>query len=501
MTPTRDLARSLLGPAAVFAFAVVVHYDVLSFALLGWDTYATILASRIESGADLAGTFTELMMDGKLETGDFYRPVGNLSIAVDYALWGLEPFGYQLTHLLLFGACAAGIFAVARKLLEPGGGWLAPLVGAAFFVLHPLVLSVLPIVARRTELLAALFVLSALLVLPTRAADDCGPARPWAISVLAVLAFGSKESGLVVLPLLLVALWTTREDLEPAQRMRCAVRTLGPSALLCSVAFAVRMAVIGGLGGYDEPAAGSYLVRLFDGLQGYTSLLGMTSPWDTWRPAALLGTATVVGATALGLGAAWLGPASMRAEAQGSGPLMLVGATWLVLQVVVAANSVEFSPRYAFSALAGASLMLAAFVEAGRRLVEVGSGSARAVGLTLLVLAVTFAIGGLRGSPAWRDYSWLAEASRILHEELAALASELEKDPPEGPRRFSVQRQVVIRDRGVDNAWMLAPWSVQSWVDLAFPDLRLRVEFDNYKPRSPKYWHLVMEPAPERGGD
>jgi len=119
--------RNALGALLVFACAFVLHIDNLDNELLGWDTYATIIASRIESWADLWGTFSEVMMDGRLPFGDFYRPVGNLFIALDYAIWDLEPFGYQLTNLALWSLSASLVYLLARRLIGHGA-ILAPIV-------------------------------------------------------------------------------------------------------------------------------------------------------------------------------------------------------------------------------------------------------------------------------------------------------------------------------------------------------------------------------------
>lgn len=505
-----DLARDGVLAAGVFALAAWVHRGVLALALLGWDTYSTILASRIESVDDFTGTFTELMMDGQLPAGEFYRPVGNLSIAVDYAIWGLEPFGYQLTHLLLFAACAATTCLVARRLLGRGDALVGPVVGALFYALHPLVLSVLPVVARRTELLSALFILCALLLLPLSTDASHRRARGWGAGTLVALSFASKESGLVGLPILFVAFFTAQRALAPSDRARAALSATLPALVLCTFAFAIRMAVIGGLGGYYEPPAGTYLARLAGGLIGYSSLLGMTSPWDGSTATALLGTASILALAALALAsplaARWVGRARRDEPGARGGwdeatsrawPLAVVGSTWIALQVAIAGNSIEFSPRYAFGMLAGTSLLLAAAVEAGWRAARRARGRSRQLGRVQLVVAALVMAGGLRGSPAWHDYPGLREASRIEEADLAGLETMLESDPPTRRRAFSVQRLVAIHDRAVDHAWMLAPWSAQAWADLRFPELGMRIEQDDTRPRSPKIWHLAVSPPAE----
>src|SRR4029078_696862 len=47
-----------------------------------------------------------------------FRPVINLSYALDRALWGVGPFGYHLTNLALHAIAVLLLFALLRRLLE-----------------------------------------------------------------------------------------------------------------------------------------------------------------------------------------------------------------------------------------------------------------------------------------------------------------------------------------------------------------------------------------------
>ena len=61
-------------------------------------------------------------------------PVTWLTLGPDYALWGMNPFGYHLGNLLLHAANAALFYLVARRLLDaalPPAGDSARRLGAA----------------------------------------------------------------------------------------------------------------------------------------------------------------------------------------------------------------------------------------------------------------------------------------------------------------------------------------------------------------------------------
>ena len=137
-----------------------------------------------------------------MATDGLYRPVTTLSFLVDHAVLGDgdRPRGYHVTNLVLHLACVALVWALVRRL--GGRAWPA-LVAAAIVGLHPIVTEAVTNVVGRADLLATLGMLVALLC------HARGPARggwPWTLGVVAgaVVAFGSKESGLV-LPVVLVA--------------------------------------------------------------------------------------------------------------------------------------------------------------------------------------------------------------------------------------------------------------------------------------------------------
>lgn len=88
------------------------------------------------------------------------RPVWILSLLIDKALWGAEPWGYHLTNLLLHGANGVLLYALARAL--GAHGWLA-LLASLVFVLHPIQTEAVNCISFRSDLLALMFMLSSLL--------------------------------------------------------------------------------------------------------------------------------------------------------------------------------------------------------------------------------------------------------------------------------------------------------------------------------------------------
>ncbi len=89
-----------------------------------------------------------------------YVPLVPLSFSLEYALWGLNPFGYHLTNLLLHLGNSLLVFVLVLRL---SGHLLAALVASLFFGIHPLHVESVAWVTERKDMLSTLFFLGALL--------------------------------------------------------------------------------------------------------------------------------------------------------------------------------------------------------------------------------------------------------------------------------------------------------------------------------------------------
>ncbi len=487
---------NLLGALFVFAAAFVLHINNLDNALLGWDAYATIIASRIGSSADLWGTFSEVMMDGRLPVGDFYRPVGNLFIAFDHAIWGLEPFGYQLTNLVLWSLSAALIFLLARRLLGEGA-ILGPVVAVVFYILHPSALSILSYAARRTETLQIVFILLALISLPVSAGERKAP-RHLLAGLFAALAVGSKETGIIVLPLAFIHQFLTLERSVVFDRAVAAFRAVVPAGILIVGVLGARLAVIGGMGGYHMAASTSLIERLVTFLPRYLQTVAVTG---TFGRSSATGFFLFVFLLALVSVVVWLLLASRRwtrGQRRCVVGLGAVGVFWLLCQIGLACMSFQFSARYVVGMVAGLALVIAALVE-GVLIIRTIKGAATRPVLAFAAASMAVAMmPGLAGSTLWYDYPGLAEASRIQKSELQVLAEGIRMNPPQRPTTVTVRRQVGIMDDAVDHAWMLSPWGLQAWLEMSFPGTPIQVGLDNNARPSRSHWNLVLIPVQKR---
>ncbi len=126
-----------------------------------------------------------------------FRPVRSASYAMDYALSGLDPWGYHLINISLHGLSAVCVYLIARTLFASP---LAALCAALLFAVHPIQTESVTYLSGRRDVLSGLFVLIGFY----RFVRYRQSHRVWDLVLtilLCPLAFFTKESG-IILPLL-----------------------------------------------------------------------------------------------------------------------------------------------------------------------------------------------------------------------------------------------------------------------------------------------------------
>lgn len=171
------------------------------------------------------GAFSRLL--GLGEGPLTYRPVRNLSYALDHRIWELEPAGYHLTNVFLHGACGFLVLLLARRLgLSPPGVIVATLL----FVVHPVqVDSVTYISGRRDVLFTFFYLLGLMAFLEFRRGSRIAG---FGLIACYVLSLFTKEMGITLPAVCLVLDW-----LAPGER--CRSRWIHPLLLVIGAVFGV----------------------------------------------------------------------------------------------------------------------------------------------------------------------------------------------------------------------------------------------------------------------
>src|SRR5215475_2904731 len=144
--------------ALLLAVAVATYWNALDAPFVWDDDIAITTNSSIH---DITTS-----LNPPIETPVSGRPVVNLSLALNYAFDGLNPFGYHGLNLGIHVACALLLFGVVRRTLRresaasgigsPDGVALA---AALVWMVHPLLSETIDYTTQRSESLMGLFFL------------------------------------------------------------------------------------------------------------------------------------------------------------------------------------------------------------------------------------------------------------------------------------------------------------------------------------------------------
>jgi len=141
--------------------------------------------------------------------GSRFRPLVNLTYAVDYALWQLQPTGYHWTSVLLHALNVLLLYALLATLDRRATAATADaqrsvaFVASSLFAVHPLLSEAVGYVSGRAELLSTCFFLGALLSLRNSVTRSDRSLLLLGIG-LGIGAMASKETG-AMLPIVFLA--------------------------------------------------------------------------------------------------------------------------------------------------------------------------------------------------------------------------------------------------------------------------------------------------------
>ncbi len=211
-----------LTPTLIALATVAVFLSSLQNGFVNWDDEKNLVDNPFYRGlgwAQLRWMFTTFHMG-------HYQPLSWVTFGLDYLLWGMNPFGYHLTSLLIHAANAVFSYFIAMRLIslaytipEGSGGWalwVAAGFAALFFSIHPLRVESVAWATERRDVLSGLFLLcTVLLYLRAAGVENRGSRRLWlgASVGVYVLSLLSKAVG-ITLPAVLLVL-----DVYPLRRL------------------------------------------------------------------------------------------------------------------------------------------------------------------------------------------------------------------------------------------------------------------------------------------
>jgi len=211
-----------LMPLFIVLLTVAVFLPVLENGFVDWDDKENFLENHNYRGLgwqQLRWMFTTFHMG-------HYQPLSWVTLGLDFLLWGMNPFGYHLTNLLLHAVNAVLFYfltyrllslAVAATISQELSLRISAGLATLFFAIHPLRVESVAWATERRDILSALFFLLTIhLYLWANGGAQSSRTRMWRLSgslVVYGLSLLSKAAGMT-LPVVLLVL-----DVYPLRRL------------------------------------------------------------------------------------------------------------------------------------------------------------------------------------------------------------------------------------------------------------------------------------------
>ncbi len=212
-----------------------------------WDDEILIVNNHlIESWSSAPALFTQsrfqLQDQGMLGSG-YYRPLISLSCVIDYSIWGLRPWGFHLTNVLIHCLNVLLFFHFFRKTFQDER---AVFLAALLYAVSPLHTNAVSYIMGRTDLFATLFFLGAMLMYRSFRRPAEGRKNRYLVATLVFfcLSLLCKESA-VTLPVVAILYDACFTDLFKREKFRwAALGAYIPFAVILVGYFFLRSLVI-----------------------------------------------------------------------------------------------------------------------------------------------------------------------------------------------------------------------------------------------------------------
>ena len=209
---------SWLIPLATTVATVAVFLPALRGDFVNWDDGKNFLENPHYRGLgrnELSWMFTTFHMG-------HYQPLSWVTLGLDYLFWGMNPFGYHLTNIVLHAANALLFYFLSTRLIaiaHPDQAQTSHVVfqsaaglAALLFALHPLRVESVAWVTERRDVLAGFFLLSSVIFYLRASVHDYRRNLTLSVSTF-ILSLLSKASGMSLVAVLIIL------DVFPLRRL------------------------------------------------------------------------------------------------------------------------------------------------------------------------------------------------------------------------------------------------------------------------------------------
>jgi tetratricopeptide (TPR) repeat protein len=202
-TPSHmDSVMALWALPAIFIATIIAYIPAFNAGFVNWDDEAYVLLNPLIKDLSNFKAFFTTPVEGN------YHPLTMLSLALNYAISGLEPWSYHLLNILLHLVNCALAFRLA--LLLSNRNIIIAFVTAILFGIHPMHVESVAWVSERKDVLYSLFFLAGLITY-TKYLDSRSARLYWLTMFFLCLSLLSKPAA-VIFPVVLFCIDLLRES-------------------------------------------------------------------------------------------------------------------------------------------------------------------------------------------------------------------------------------------------------------------------------------------------
>src|SRR3972149_9005477 len=265
---TRMKQRDKIVLTALFSGIVVflIYLPALFNGFVNWDD--SIYVHENYGIHKIGANFLQWAFSTTI--GGNWHPLTIISLAIDYHVWGLNPFGYHLVNNLLH-ALNASLFTLLviilyKKILpetSTGNLLLGGLLASFLWGLHPQRVESVAWISERKDVLRAFFYLLSVIAYTGYLSKGSRPAYIWSLALFA-LALMSKPMA-VSLPfvLILIDLWMKRTG--PGKIL---IEKM-PFFAIAALAALLALSAQGSVGAFPDSALLSLPLRILNSVRAY----------------------------------------------------------------------------------------------------------------------------------------------------------------------------------------------------------------------------------------
>jgi len=152
----RQRKTAMIAVAIIMLAGLLVYANALGGKFIWDDHYLVENNVFIQNWSYLPYLFTQNIGAGARGIYYFYRPLQMLTYMTDRSLWGLNPFGYHLTSVLLHISVALCIYWLITILF---GDRLLSIFTGLLFIVHPIHIEAVTYISGRADTLVGLLLL------------------------------------------------------------------------------------------------------------------------------------------------------------------------------------------------------------------------------------------------------------------------------------------------------------------------------------------------------